>query len=647
MNSICKIVAALVAVGVLAVGGYFVFENYFKTKTATGPTVEIGTTPARAATPVPEVKFTHATDAAGIRFKHFSGATGSKLLPETMGSGVAVIDFDNDGRPDLLFVNSCPWPGHPQPDEAPTLTLYRNKGDGAFEDATVATGLNITLFGIGACVGDYDNDGYQDLFISCVGGHHLFKNVDGKRFVDVTAKAGVAGPGVWPSGESAEAFLKHAPPIPFGTSATFIDYDGDGKLDLFVCHYCTWSPSIDLSIKSTLTGVGRTYQQPTALEGNQCSLYRNRGDGTFEDVSEVAGARVTEAEGTDAGAKKRPVGKSLGVILFDADGDGWPDLFVANDTVRNFFFHNVGDGKGGRKFVERGKESNVAYAIGGARGAMGIDVGEYRPGQFALLVANFANEENTFLVQQDAKRPLSFNDACAAVGMAGPSKGPLKFGTFFFDYDLDGRLDALTANGHIDPDIAKIPIESDLRAARATLLEFRSRRGRFRAGHRCGERARSFQTDRRPRQRLSRLRRRWRPRRRAHGQRRPAIASAERPENGSPLAAADPRRGRREEQPLRHRRRSGGRSGRSDFQKDHRRGAGLLEPERTDRNRRPRQDGNHRQSHGALARKRRAGSQTWSGIKCDSVYRLKQGDPTADRRSAEVIQSSSNWDDRP
>ncbi len=456
MNSIRKIVAAFVAVAVLAVGGYVVFEKHLKTRIATGPTVEIGTTPARSAVPVPEVKFTDATDAAGIRFRHFSGATGSKLLPETMGSGVAVIDFDNDGRPDLLFVNSRPWPGHPQPDKAPTLALYRNKGDGTFEDVTVATGLSIALFGIGACVGDYDNDGYQDLFITCVGGHRLFKNVDGKRFVDVTAKAGVAGPGVWPSGESAEAFLKHAPPIPFGTSATFIDYDGDGKLDLFVCHYCTWSPSIDLSIKSTLTGVGRTYQQPSTLEGNQCGLYRNKGDGTFEDVSEVAGARVFEAEGTDVGAKQRPVGKSLGVILYDADGDGWPDLFVANDTVRNFFFHNVSDGKGGRKFVERGKESNVAYAIGGTRGAMGIDVGEYRPGQFALLVANFANEENTFLVQQDAKRPLSFNDACAAVGMAGPSKGPLKFGTFFFDYDLDGRLDALTANGHIDPDITKI-----------------------------------------------------------------------------------------------------------------------------------------------------------------------------------------------
>ncbi len=454
MSLLRKIAAFLVAV-VVGVGGYALYDQVFRQRTLTGPAVAIGVTDGRKALPVPEVKFTDVTAAAGIGFAHFSGATGSKLLPETMGSGVVVIDFNNDRRPDLLFVNSCPWPGRPMPDKAPCLALYRNNGDGTFTDVTVAAGLNVTMYGVGACVGDFDNDGFPDLFVTCVGGHRLFRNVGGKRFEDVTGKAGVAGPGVWPGGESSEAFLKHAPPIPFGTSATFVDYDGDGKLDLFVCHYCTWSPAIDLSIKSTLTGFGRTYQQPTSLEGNQCSLYRNKGDGTFEDVSESAGVRVTEAGGTDANSKQRSVGKSLGVILFDADGDGWPDLVVANDTVRNFLFHNVPDGKGGRKFEEKGMLTGVAYALASPRGAMGIDVGEHKPGQQAVLIANFANEPDTFLVLINKQR-LLFADQAGATGLEGPSKGPLKFGTFFFDYDLDGRLDILTANGHIDPDITKL-----------------------------------------------------------------------------------------------------------------------------------------------------------------------------------------------
>ena len=455
MSRLFKIVTALVVLAGVGYGGYFGYKAYLASKNTPDQAVDIGLTPSRVAVPVPDVKFTDVTAAAGIRFTHFSGATGSKLLPETMGSGVAVIDFDNDRRPDLLFVNSCPWPGQPQPDKPPCLALYRNSGDGTFTDATVAAGLNVTLYGVGACVGDFDNDGFEDLFVTCVGGHRLFKNIDGKRFHDITAKAGVAGPGIWPKDESSEAFLKHAPPIPFGTSATFVDYDGDGKLDLFVCHYCTWSPAIDLSIKSTLVGIGRTYQQPTSLEGNQCSLYRNKGDGTFEDVSEAAGARVTEVDGTDENARKRPVGKSLGVILFDADGDGWPDLLVANDTVRNFLFHNVPDGKGGRKFEEKGMLSGVAYALASARGGMGIDVGEHKPGQQAVMIANFANEPTTFLVLINKTR-LLFADQAGATGLEGPSKGPLKFGSFFFDYDLDGRLDILTANGHIDPDITKL-----------------------------------------------------------------------------------------------------------------------------------------------------------------------------------------------
>lgn len=440
------------------VGGYFLYGVLFPKKDKDPVKVPVDPTTARKSVPVPDISFTDVTASAGVRFTHATGAAGSKLLPETMGAGVVAFDYDNDGKPDLLFVNSCPWPGHPSPEKAPCLALFRNKGDGTFEDATVKAGLNVTVYGVGACAGDFDNDGFIDLFVTCVGKHRLFRNVDGKRFEDVTDKAGVGGPGVWPAGESAADFLKHQPAIPFGSSATFVDYDGDGKLDLFVCHYCTWSPAIDLGIKSTLTGVGRTYQQPTALEGNQCGLYRNKGDGTFEDVGEAAGVRVFEAEGTGADARRRPVAKALGVILYDADGDGWPDVIVANDTVRNFFFHNVPDGKGGRKFEEKGLSAGVAYAEATVRGAMGIDVGEYRPGRPGVLIANFANEPNTFLVLSNPKR-LLFADAAQAIGLSMPSKPPLKFGAFFFDYDLDGRLDILTANGHIDPDIQRIQTE--------------------------------------------------------------------------------------------------------------------------------------------------------------------------------------------
>ena len=407
--------------------------------------------------PVPAVRFTDITEKAGVRFRHVNGASGRKLLPETMGSGVAFLDYDGDGRQDLLFVNSCPWPGHKEEGDRPTLKLYRNKGNGEFEDVTKSAGLDVTLYGMGACVGDYDNDGRPDLFVSCVGRHRLFRNVDGKRFEDATDAAGVGGPGKMPDC-SREEFIAWKPPIPFGSSCTFLDYDGDGRLDLFVCHYVTWSPHIDLTVGSSLRGGGRTFVQPRDFEGGQCALYRNVGGGKFEDVSEAAGVLVFEQEGTDPKARKRPVAKSLGVVLCDADGDGWPDLLVANDTVRNFFFRNVADPQapGGRKFAEVGFEAGAAYAEGGQpRGGMGIDWGEYRPGKFAAVVANFANEPDTFL-RLDSRSPLLFADAAVSVGLAGPSRGPLKFGAFFFDYDLDGRLDLLTCDGHIEPDIASI-----------------------------------------------------------------------------------------------------------------------------------------------------------------------------------------------
>jgi hypothetical protein len=256
---------------------------------------------------------------------------------------------------------------------------------------------------------------------------------------------------------SAEQFLQSREPIEFGTSATFVDYDGDAKLDLFVCHYVTWSPGVDLSIHSTLTGSGRSYQQPQQLEGSQCALYRNLGDGKFQDVSDEAGVTVVAPEGVGPNARKRPVAKSLGVIICDPDGDGWPDLLVANDTVRNFFFHNRPGPNGTRVFEEKGELVNAARAEGAVRGAMGIDWGEYLPGKRGSIIANFANEPITFLtVQNPDPNRLRFTDSALAVGLAGPTRFWLKFGTFFFDYDLDGRLDLLVCNGHLEPEIARI-----------------------------------------------------------------------------------------------------------------------------------------------------------------------------------------------
>jgi hypothetical protein len=214
---------------------------------------------------------------------------------------------------------------------------------------------------------------------------------------------------------------------------------------------------VDLSINATLTGIGRAYLQPQQFEGSQCSLYRNLGDGKFQDVSEAAGVTVVAPEGTGPNARKRPVAKSLGVVICDPDGDGWPDLLVANDTVRNFFFHNVPGPNKTRVYEEKGEIVNAARAEGQVRGAMGIDWGEYLPGRVGAVIANFANEPITFLTVQnsDAER-LRFTDSALAVGLAGPSRFWLKFGTFLFDYDLDGRLDLLVCNGHLEPEIARV-----------------------------------------------------------------------------------------------------------------------------------------------------------------------------------------------
>jgi len=379
---------------------------------------------------IPRVNFTDATSTAGIAFVHNNGAMGEKLLPETMGGGVAFLDFDNDGDQDLLFVNSTYWPGKAPAGKSPTTSiLYQNDGKGNFHDVTPGSGLDVSFYGMGAAVADYDNDKLPDILFTTIGGNRLFHNEGQGRFKEVTDEAGVGGK-----------------PEDWSTSAAWIDYDNDGKLDLFVCHYVKWSRAIDFEVGYKLVGVGRAYGQPMNFEGTYPSLYHNDGNGRFTDVSAIAGVQVKNS------ATQVPIAKSLGVAPVDIDDDGWIDLVVANDTVQNFVFHNQKNGT----FKEVGAISGVAFdSYGMTRGAMGIDSGRFRNDQaIGIAIGNFANEMTALYVSQ--KAPLVFADEAIVEGIGPASRLLLKFGIFFFDFDLDGRLDVLTANGHLDEDISKI-----------------------------------------------------------------------------------------------------------------------------------------------------------------------------------------------
>jgi len=375
---------------------------------------------------VPSIPFTDVTREAGILFSHHSGATGEKLLPETMGSGVAFLDFDNDSDQDLLFINGKNWP-HAQQEEGNSTTpaLYQNDGAGNFTDVTAECGLNVICYGTGVAVGDFDNDGWRDVFIAAVGRDLLFRN-DSGRFEEVTATAGVGG-------ESDD----------YSSSCGWFDYDRDGDLDLFVCRYVEWSRQADLAQDFSRTGGVRDYGQPRNFAGTFCALYRNDGMGKFTDVSEEAGLWIRSPS-------DQPLGKSLGVTFADLDDDGWLDIIVANDTVRNFLFRNEGDGT----FEEIGVAAGIAYDNeGAARGGMGVDAARFRnDGNWGITVGNFANEATAFFV---SRQPLQFLDDANLVGLAAPTSLDLTFGLFFFDADLDGRLDLFAANGHISEQIER------------------------------------------------------------------------------------------------------------------------------------------------------------------------------------------------
>jgi hypothetical protein len=380
-----------------------------------------------AENPPPVIHFTDITQQSGIHFVHTNGATGERLLPETMGGGCAFFDYDNDGSPDLLLINSRSWNQTSAGDAKPTMALYHNGGKGHFTDATVGSGLDVSLYGMGVAVGDFDNDGLVDVFITAVGGNHLFRNLGGGKFEDVTAKSGVGGEGGW------------------STSAAFVDVDNDGHLDLFVCNYVRWTAQTDASQEFIIPGVGRAYGPPLAFAGTSCQLYHNNGDGTFTDISQRAGIRVIDP------TTGRPMAKSLAVAPIDLDDDGWIDLIVANDTTPNFVFHNRGDGT----FEEIGLKTGLALGnTGETRGAMGIDAAFFRNDDtLGVAVGNFAEELNALYMSQGTRRSMTFRDEAMSTGVGPPTRHVLTFGLFFFDADLDGRLDLLMVNGHIEPSI--------------------------------------------------------------------------------------------------------------------------------------------------------------------------------------------------
>ena len=355
------------------------------------------------------------TAKSGLAFQHNSGAFGGKLLPETLGSGCAFLDYDGDGWQDVLLVNGMDWPGHKR--QRSTPKLYRNNRDGTFSDVTHAAGLDIEMYGMGVAAGDYDNDGFPDILITCVGQNRLFKNTGKGEFLEVTRPSGLGG---------REGF---------STSALWFDYDRDGLLDLFVCNYVKWSA--DRDVFCSLDGKHKSYCTPEAYRGETCWLFHNAGHGRFEDVTAKSGIFDSSS-------------KSLGVAMLDYDNDGWPDLIVANDTQPNKLYRNQRNGA----FKDVGVEAGIAFSgEGKARAGMGVDVADFEnSGHNGIAITNFDNE----MIGLYRASGSGYVDVATQSGVGIPSKNKLGFGCVFLDADLDGALDLVAVNGHIDETVRNV-----------------------------------------------------------------------------------------------------------------------------------------------------------------------------------------------
>jgi enediyne biosynthesis protein E4 len=370
---------------------------------------------AGPASSAPGFRFTDVTSQAGIQFEHNSGAFGGKFLPETLGSGCAFLDYDRDGWQDILLINGADWPGHKK--RRSTLRLYHNNRDGTFTDVTARAGLDVELYGMGVAVGDYNNDGFPDILITCVGQNRLFRNTGKRTFIDVTNSSGLG---------KREGF---------STSALWFDYDRDGLLDLFVCNYVKWSPEHD--VFCSLDGKHKSYCTPEAYRGATCWLFHNRGNGTFEDVTAASGIFDSSS-------------KSLGVALIDDNHDGWPDLLVANDTQPNKLYRNQRNGT----FKDAALEKGIAFSSEGkARAGMGVDVADFEnSGAVGVAITNFDNE----MIGLYRANGKAFDDIAPQSGIGSASRNSLGFGCAFLDVNLDGWLDFVVANGHIDETVRNI-----------------------------------------------------------------------------------------------------------------------------------------------------------------------------------------------
>jgi enediyne biosynthesis protein E4 len=362
------------------------------------------------------IRLTDITASSGLRFQHATGATGRKYLPEALGSGAAIFDADGDGRQDILLLSGTNLAEDALRTDS-ALRLFRNTGAATFEDVTAKAGLSIAMYAMGAAAADFDNDGHQDVVVTGVGQSHLFRNGGDGRFVDVTERAGLGGR------------------TGFSTSAAWVDYDRDGLLDLLICNYVRWTPKSDVFCSAD--GKTKSYCTPEAYPGATSWLYRNKGNGTFEDVTAAAGLFD-------------PTSKALGVTVLDFDVDGWPDLFVANDTQPNKLYRN----RGNRTFQEVGVQAGLAFSEDGrARAGMGTDAADFdNSGMPSLVVTNFSGEMLGLYVPV---RPGVYADRAPGSALGSATRLTLGFGCFFFDADLDGLLDLLVVNGHIDDRVAK------------------------------------------------------------------------------------------------------------------------------------------------------------------------------------------------
>jgi hypothetical protein len=390
---------------------------------------------ASVAPPQTGVHLTDVSAAAGVKFVHNSGRAGKKFLPETMGSGCAFFDFDGDGWADILLINSRDWTHTGRRSHA---ALYHNNRNGTFTDVTAGSGLDVEIYGIGVAVADYDNDGREDVYITALEGDRLFHNEGNGKFRDVTKQSGIAN-------------------AHFGTSAAWLDYDRDGKADLFVANYVQWTEKGDLWC--SLDGATKSYCTPESYKGNSSKLYHNLGNGRFEDVTEKAGLG-------------EPTSKSLGIAVIDYNNDGWPDLFVSNDTQPNKLYRNNRNGT----FTEEAVSAGVAFGEDGvARGAMGVDFADYDgSGREHLLVGNFSNQ---MLGLYHNEGNSLFVDEAPQSAVGRSSLLTLAFGVFFFDYDLDGHPDIFAANGHIDEEIGRV--QPKIQYKQAPLLFHNNGKGKF------------------------------------------------------------------------------------------------------------------------------------------------------------------------